>query len=116
MPARESADDRIIDEWTTSVVVGPRYPCRGVVTVVEIEGPHGAGEHPAEDLDDVLEPVVIGDGVRLRSHISLLAATPKGTGEYLLKTCHEVEVEGLSDKALYAEYLTYWYPKSETVV
>jgi len=61
----------------------------------------------------VLRPVVIGDGVRLRSHISLLAATPKGNGEYLLKTCHEIEVDGLAEKALYAEYLTYWYPKSE---
>jgi len=59
----------------------------------------------------VLQPVVIGDGVRLRSHISLQAATPKGNGEYLLKTSHEIEVDGLDGFALYAEYLTYWYPK-----
>lgn len=59
----------------------------------------------------VLQPVVIGDGVRLRAHISLQDATAKGKGEYLLKTCHEIEVEGLDGYALYAEYLTYWYPK-----
>jgi len=59
----------------------------------------------------VLQPVVIGDGVRLRSHITLADATPKGNGEYLLKNCHEIEVEGLSGYAMYAEYLTYWYPK-----
>ena len=60
----------------------------------------------------VLQPVVIGDGVRLRSHISLLDATDKGNGEFLLKTCHEVEVEGVEGWVLYAEYLTYWFPKS----
>ncbi len=59
----------------------------------------------------VLQPVVIGDGVRLRSHISLLDATDKGKGEFLLKTCHEVEVEGVESRVLYAEYLTYWFPK-----
>ncbi len=60
----------------------------------------------------VLQPVVIGDGVRLRSHISLLDVTEKGNGEYLVKTKHEVEVEGIDDYALYAEYLTYWFPKN----
>ena len=58
----------------------------------------------------VLQPVVIGDGVRLRSHISLLDVTDKGQGEYLLKTCHEVEAEGREGSVLYAEYLTYWFP------
>jgi acyl dehydratase len=58
----------------------------------------------------VLKPVVIGDGVRLRSHLSLLDAVDKGNGERLLTTCHQVEVQGLEDYALYAEYLTYWYP------
>ena len=58
----------------------------------------------------VLQPVVIGDGVRLRSHISLLDVTDKGQGEYLLKTCHEVEAEGSEGCVLYAEYLTYWFP------
>lgn len=59
----------------------------------------------------VLKPVVIGDGVRLRSHIKLLEATPKGNGEYLLKTTHEIEVEGVDGHVMYAEYLTYWFPK-----
>ena len=64
----------------------------------------------------VLKPVIIGDGVRLRSHISLLAVTPKPSGEFLLKTCHEVEVEGIADRVLYAEYLTYWHPKPQELV
>ena len=59
----------------------------------------------------ILNPVVIGEGVRLRSHISLLEANPKGNGEYLLKNCHEVEVEGVEGFVVYAEYLTYWYPQ-----
>jgi len=59
----------------------------------------------------VLKPVVIGDGVRLRSHISLMDAQPKAKGECLIKTCHEVEVEGMADRVLYAEYLTYWFPR-----
>ncbi len=63
----------------------------------------------------VLKPVVIGDGVRLRSHISLMDATPKPRGEYLLKTCHEIEVAGVDGRVLYAEYLTYWFPKAASV-
>ncbi len=59
----------------------------------------------------ILQPVVIGDGVRLRSHVSLLGAEEKGEGQRLLKTCHEVEVEGMRDYVMYAEYLAYWYPK-----
>lgn len=59
----------------------------------------------------VLQPVVIGDGVRLRSHISLLDATPKSNGEWLVKTCHEIEAAGVDRSVLYAEYLTYWFPK-----
>ena len=43
----------------------------------------------------VLQPVVIGDGVKLRSHVSLLAVSDKGDGQRLLKTCHEVEAEGI---------------------
>jgi acyl dehydratase len=59
----------------------------------------------------VLQPVVIGDGVRLRSHITLLDVTDKGKGEYLLTSCHNVEVDGVEGPVLYAEYLTYWFPK-----
>ncbi len=59
----------------------------------------------------VLKPVVIGDGVKLRSHVSLLDSIDKGEGQRLLKTCHEVEVEGIEGHVLYAEYLAYWYPR-----
>ena len=59
----------------------------------------------------VLQPVVIGDGVRLRSHISLMDVTAKPAGEYLLKTAHEIEADGVAGRVLYAEYLTYWFPK-----
>ncbi len=61
----------------------------------------------------VLAPVVIGEGVKLRSHITLLDVTDKGRGEYLVKTKHEIEVEGKPGFALYAEYLSYWFPKKE---
>ena len=61
----------------------------------------------------VLQPVLIGDGVRLRSHISLKHVEPKGNDEYLLTTCHEIEVDGMDKPVLYAEYLTYWYPAKE---
>jgi acyl dehydratase len=61
----------------------------------------------------VLQPVVIGDGVRLRSHVSLLAATDKGEGRRLLKTCHEIEAEDLDGHVMYAEYLAYWFPDSK---
>lgn len=60
----------------------------------------------------VLQPVVIGEGVHLRSHISLLDVKDKGRGEKLLKTCHQIEARGVSGRVLYAEYLTYWYPKT----
>lgn len=57
----------------------------------------------------ILQPIVIGDGVRLRSHITLLDAQPKTGGDMLLKTQHDIEVDALQDFALYAEYLTYWH-------
>ncbi|NKB99257.1 MAG: MaoC family dehydratase [Pseudomonadales bacterium] len=61
----------------------------------------------------ILQPVVIGDGVRLRSHITLLEASAKGNGEYLLKNAHEIEAEGIAGSIVYAEYLTYWYLKAQ---
>jgi len=73
------------------------------------------GQYPLNyglDKVRVLQPVVIGDGVRLRSHISLMDVTDKGNGEYLVKTCHEIEAEGVDGRVLYAEYLTYWFPKN----
>ncbi len=78
------------------------------------------GAHPADgknqlnygmDKVRVLKPVIIGDGLRIRSHVSLLDVTDKGNGEYLLKTCHELEVEGVEGYVMYVEYLTYWFPK-----
>lgn len=57
----------------------------------------------------ILQPIVIGDGVRLRSHISLREALLKQGGDMLLKTQHDIEVEGLEGFAVYAEYLTYWH-------
>ncbi|MEQ9638510.1 MAG: MaoC/PaaZ C-terminal domain-containing protein [Alphaproteobacteria bacterium] len=60
----------------------------------------------------VLRPVMIGDGVRLRDRIILLAATDKGEGRKLLKTEHLIEADDGPDPAVYAEYLNYWYPTS----
>jgi acyl dehydratase len=59
----------------------------------------------------MLQPVVINDGIRLRSHVSLLGTVDKGHGQQLMTTCHQVEVEGQQGHALYAEYLSYWFPK-----
>ena len=41
----------------------------------------------------ILQPIIIGDGVRLRSHITLLDAQPKAGGDMLLKTRHDIEAE-----------------------
>ena len=57
----------------------------------------------------VLQPVVIGEGVRLRSHITLLDAQDKGDGDMLLKNQHDIEAEGVDGFVVYAEYLTYWH-------
>ncbi len=59
----------------------------------------------------VLKPVVIGDGVSIRSHITLSGVEEKGNGEYLLKTSQEFEARGVDGPVLYAEYLSYWFPK-----
>ena len=57
----------------------------------------------------ILQPIIIGDGVRLRSHISLLDAQPKANGDMLLKTQHDIEADGVEGHVIYAEYLTYWH-------
>ncbi len=59
----------------------------------------------------ILKPIIIGDGIRLRSNMRLLKAVPKARGEHLLKVAHDIEVEGIEGIAVYAEYLTYWHPK-----
>ena len=57
----------------------------------------------------ILKPVVIGEGVRLRSHITLLDAQDKGGGDMLLKNQHDIEADGVDGFVVYAEYLTYWH-------
>ncbi len=76
------------------------------------------GQYPLNyglDKVRVLKPVVIGDGVRLRSHVSLLEVDQKAPTEYLIKNCHEIEAEGIEGHVLYAEYLTYWYQKKDAL-
>ena len=59
----------------------------------------------------ILEPVVIGDGIRVRARIALMDVKDKGDGKRLLKTAHRIEVDGLSKIAAYVEYLNLWLPK-----
>ena len=61
----------------------------------------------------VLKPVPVGDGVRLRSTVGLLDASDKGDGEWLLKTSHEIEAEGVEGIVMFAEYLSYWFPRQQ---
>jgi acyl dehydratase len=63
----------------------------------------------------VLNPVTIGDGVRLRDRIGLLNVVDKGEGRKLCTTSHLFEVEGEAEPAAYAEFLCYWYPKQAPV-
>jgi len=70
------------------------------------------GEDPLNyglDKVRILKPIIIGDGVRLRSQMRLLAAEPKSDGDYLLKVGNDIEAEGHEGIAIYAEYLTYWH-------
>ncbi len=60
----------------------------------------------------VLRPVLIGDGVRLRDRITLLDVVDKGDGKRLLKTGNLIEADDAEEPAVYAEYLSYWFPKS----
>ena len=57
----------------------------------------------------ILKPIIIGDGVRLRSHITLLDAQKKKGGDMLLKNQHDIEAEGVEGFVVCAEYLTYWH-------
>ncbi len=59
----------------------------------------------------ILQPVTIGDGVRIRDRITLLRVADKGEGRKLCTTAHQIEVEGRDRPAAYAEYLGYWFPK-----
>ena len=60
----------------------------------------------------ILRPVTIGDGVRIRSRITLESVIDKGEGRKLCSTSNLIEVEGQDDPAAYAEFLAYWYPKT----
>lgn len=59
----------------------------------------------------ILQPVVVGDGVRLRDRISILDVTDKGEGRRLIKTAHQVESQGSDRPAAYIEYLNFWHPR-----
>lgn len=60
----------------------------------------------------MMRPVLIGDGVRLRDRITLLDVADKGEGRRLLKTGHQIEADDKDEPAMYAEYLSYWFPKT----
>lgn len=58
----------------------------------------------------ILQPVVIGDGVKLRDRISVLDVTDKGEGRRLIKTAHQIESDQSDKPAAYIEYLNFWHP------
>ncbi|MFP6698601.1 MAG: hypothetical protein VCF08_17165 [Alphaproteobacteria bacterium] len=55
----------------------------------------------------MIQPVVVGDGVRLRDRISLLEVSDRGEGRKLFKTGHSIEIDGSDKPAVFAEYLNY---------
>lgn len=59
----------------------------------------------------VLQPVLIGDGVKIRDRMSLIDVIDKGQGEKIIKTGNKLEVDCMEGAVLYAEYLSYWYPE-----
>ncbi len=59
----------------------------------------------------VLQPVLIGDGIRVRDRIGLMEVVDKGKGKRLITTTHYIEVDGLDGPAAYVEYLNMWFPK-----
>lgn len=61
----------------------------------------------------MMRPVLVGDGVRLRDRITLLDVTDKGEGRRLMKTGHSIEADDKPEPAMYAEYLSYWFPKTD---
>ncbi len=58
-----------------------------------------------------LAPVVTGDEVRLRDRITLERVEPRGPDRKLMKTVHQIEVEGQKGPAVYAEWLALWVKK-----
>ncbi len=61
----------------------------------------------------VLQPVLIGDGVKIRDSMSLIDVIEKGEGKRILKTGNNLEVEGMDGPVVYAEYLSFWFPKAD---
>jgi acyl dehydratase len=51
-----------------------------------------------------IAPVFVGE--RIRDHIQLLDATPRNPGQVLVRTRHEIEIEGKSRPALSADWLS----------
>jgi len=60
-----------------------------------------------------VKPVVVGDGFRLRDRIGMLDAQYRDDGRCLMKTSHEMEIDGEDGIAVYAEWLTLWVPSCE---
>lgn len=61
----------------------------------------------------ILQPVKVGDGVKLRDRISVLKVVNKAGGCKLCTTAHQIEIEGESRPAAYIEYLNYWQPPQQ---
>lgn len=61
----------------------------------------------------ILQPVVIGDGVRLRDRISVLEVTDKDEKRRLIKTAHQIEADNLDKPAAFVEYLNLWHWKTD---
>ncbi|MDZ7686058.1 MAG: MaoC/PaaZ C-terminal domain-containing protein [Gammaproteobacteria bacterium] len=59
----------------------------------------------------ILQPVIVGDGVRLRDRISVMDVKDKGEGKRLIKTSHHIEAEAAEGPAAYVEYLNLWHPR-----
>jgi len=58
-----------------------------------------------------LAPVITGESVRLRDRISLVSVESRGPDRKLMKTIHQIEVEGTEKPAVYAEWLALWVKK-----
>ena len=57
----------------------------------------------------ILQPVVIGDGIRLRDRIRLLSADTNADGSVRMKTGHEIECDKNEGPVAYVEYIGLWY-------
>lgn len=58
-----------------------------------------------------VQPVPVGGGFRLRDRIGLAGVDLREDGRTLIKTTHDLEVEGLPGSAVYAEWLSLWTPQ-----